>query len=222
MTHLRPLSSLMHNFKTYGLCVFSLFISLEIKLNSAPIDQTLAELGNNSYQVRKAALAELIQLTQKSASTAIPTLVEAYKKSDDPEVKHNIKTTLSVVVPQVLYTPKAFLGVHLSPIHIENHEFIIIAELVQGASADQAGIMANSIILEVDQQKISQTFNVHEFIDLIAKKRAGDFVKLKLKTPKGKTQSMQVSLSARPHRPSTSSIEKQKTIFWESWVRQNL
>ncbi len=138
----------------------------------------LDQLHSNDYAEREAADAALREM----GTPILPYLTERYRQSEDLESQLRVQRIIEYVYFwDEVFSQNAFLGIehvlHNNPADArlkENEAGIEIRRIIEGTSADRAGLQGGDLVIGVDGVRLSSGINVSTFAEMIRTKSPGD------------------------------------------------
>lgn len=142
------------------------------------IFQLLDQLSSNDYQEREAAHATLRDL----GMPILPYLTDRFEASEDLETQLRVQRVIEhVYFWDHVFSRNAFLGIQ----HVEyrnpadgrlgeGEAGIEIRNIIEGTSAERAGLKRGDLIIGVDGQRLGSDINRGTFADMIRSKVPGD------------------------------------------------
>lgn len=142
------------------------------------IFELLDQLGSNNFEKRESADANLREM----GMPVMPYLTERFEASEDLETRLRVQRVIEhVYFWDHVFSKNAFLGIQ----HVEysnpadgrlgdGEAGIEIRNIIEGTSAERAGLKRGDLIIGVDGQRLGSDINRTTFADMIRTKRPGD------------------------------------------------
>jgi membrane-associated protease RseP (regulator of RpoE activity) len=142
--------------------------------------ELVRQLGHSKYETREAAQKKLEALP----AGALPIVAEAYRASDDPEVRMRLRAYgqaffLKHELPRHGIHPPAFLGVsQTTGFDPDGQAFIEVVQVIDGTAAQRAGIKPGDRIIALDGRRVDRADTVTQFSEAIKAHQPGKTVTL--------------------------------------------
>ena len=189
------------------------------------VNEQLKKLDSDAWDDRQKAKKKLLELITKN-KFVLNFFLKEVKKSKDPEIRLSSKEILFEYFKKNIYNPdkgNGFIGIQLSPagsVKIKNQLYFPIRVVfpIKGFPGAKAGLKANDLILQIDDQKCTSDFGLNEFVAYITTKAPGEKVTLKLLSNM-KVISKEVTLAKRPEDQMETLPKKSAANLFKEWYK---
>ncbi len=185
------------------------------------IRQTVRALGSEDYTERSHAKSQLEAWSERFPRRILSMLAVEYADQSDLEIEFQLEKILKDLGGRVLfYQPKAFLGVNFELSMLPDGRPVIhLQNVIQGSPADQAGLRAGDVLLEVGGTRVSDYDDTNSFAVQVQRQLPLNPLRLRV-LRQGKEFEVDVILAVKKDMPHNLNLRlKEEEDKIENWLK---
>lgn len=216
--------------KCLGARVFSFWVFL---IGSSVCQQIPADilggLSSEKFADREQAHAKLHDWARAKPAASVPVLRKQVSTGEDPEVQVRCLSVLKDLVIEKEFPGEGYLGISMFEMSIQvpgdqlPRRVIRIGMVLPGSAAERAGLVANDLVIGLDDTIWRQDGMSTEFARRIRETRPGSEVTLLVQQGE-KVSKLKVKVGLKPAEPGeegAAAEQAAKDRFFERWLNKD-
>lgn len=208
------------------------FVFWAVAVMSAVCQQVPAEilkgLSSDKFADRESAHAQLNEWARGKPAASVPALRKQVAVDEDPEIQVRCLSVLRELVIEKEFPGEGYLGISMFEMTVQvpgdqvPRRVIRIGMVLPGSAAEHAGLMANDLVIGLDDTIWRQDGMSTEFAKRIRDTRPGSEVTLVVQQGE-KVSKLKVKVGLKPEEPGeegAAAAQAARDRFFEKWLNK--